>query len=157
MKIFELYTEQIVDTDLKNAWDFFSTPLNLSKITPVKMHFEVLSKDAAEKIYAGKLIEYNVRPILNIKMHWLTEITQVKENEYFIDEQRFGPYAFWHHKHFFKPIHNGVLLIDHLHYALPFGILGRIVNALFIQKKVKAIFEYRTQILNQIFNHGVVL
>jgi ligand-binding SRPBCC domain-containing protein len=37
----------------------------------------------------------------------MTVITAVKENSYFIDEQRFGPYALWHHKHF-EATENGV-------------------------------------------------
>jgi ligand-binding SRPBCC domain-containing protein len=36
------------------------------------------------------------------------------------DEQRFGPYALWHHKHFWRT-ENGTKMTDIVHYALPLG------------------------------------
>lgn len=147
MKIYTLKRQQHLDISLEKAWDFFSSPLNLAKLTPEYMNFEVLSNDANEAIYAGKIIEYKVHPVLNIPMQWVTEITHVEKNAFFVDEQRFGPYAFWHHKHIFDQQKNGVLMTDLVHYALPFGILGRIAHNLFVRKQLHSIFEFREHVL----------
>lgn len=145
-------TEQFIKSNLPAVWEFMSSPENLAKITPDYMRFQILSDLKNTKMYPGQIIEYYVRPLAGIKLHWVTEITHVKENEYFVDEQRFGPYAFWHHKHFLKKVDNGVEMIDILHYKIPFGFLGRMLNALFIQKKIKQIFSYRYNQLEILFN-----
>ena len=151
MKLYKIETVQVIDASLEECWDFFSSPSNLKKITPPYMGFEIIDA-IEEKMYAGQIIQYFVRPVLGIPMRWVTEITQVKEKEFFIDEQRFGPYKIWHHKHFFKQVKDGIEMRDVVHYGLPFGIFGRIANRLFIRKKLSTIFDYRFKIVNQLFN-----
>ena len=114
------------------------------------MGFEITDFDG-KKMYAGQIIQYKVSPLLGLKLSWTTEITVVKENSYFIDEQRFGPYALWHHKHFFKAIDGGVEMTDVVHYKVPMGFLGDIANVLFVKKKLNEIFDYRTQKLTELF------
>ena len=97
------------------------------------------------------IITYKISPLLGIKMNWMTEITHVKEGEYFVDEQRFGPYALWHHQHHFKAIEGGVLMTDILNYAMPYGIIGRMANAVFVSKKIEKIFEYRRKAVVELF------
>lgn len=115
------------------------------------MGFIVISKYHGEVMYAGQIIEYNVRPVLNIPLYWMTEITQVKDKAYFIDEQRFGPYSLWHHQHHFKAIPGGVEMTDIVHYKNPLGFLGRIANALFVKKKLEGIFDYRFKKVEELF------
>lgn len=150
MKMHRITTEQILPLSLEEAWDFFSKPDNLNEITPEDMSFKILS-GAGERMFAGQIITYKIKPLLNIPMNWVTEIVQVVEGKYFIDEQRFGPYAFWHHRHHFEEHEDGVMMRDTLHYALPMGFLGEIMGGLFIHKKVKGIFQYREEKLNRIF------
>jgi ligand-binding SRPBCC domain-containing protein len=148
-----LKTTQLLRSDLQTVWEFMSSPQNLSKITPSYMGFDILSdKEDIRKMYQGQVIEYYVTPLLGLKMHWVTEITHVKTNEYFVDEQRFGPYQFWHHSHFLKEVKDGVEMTDILRYKLPFGILGNVANALFVKKKINEIFNYRHAKLEGIFN-----
>jgi ligand-binding SRPBCC domain-containing protein len=104
-------------------------------------------------MYAGQIIEYTVKPVLGIPLYWMTEITQVKDKEYFIDEQRFGPYSLWHHQHHFKAIDGGVEMTDIIHYKNPLGIFGKITNALFVKNKLKGIFDYRFKKVEEMFGH----
>lgn len=136
---------------MEEAWSYFSTPKNLQEITPDDLKFKILSDLGSEKMYAGQIINYIVTPLLGIPMRWTTEISQVKEGEYFVDEQRFGPYAFWHHKHFFEPIEGGVLATDIVDYALPLGFLGRIAHALFVRRQLEHIFQFRTKRIEELF------
>ena len=137
---------------LEEAWDFFSSPLNLKKITPKEMNFIVTSDyNGDTKMYPGMIITYKVSPLLGIKMNWMTEITHVKEGEYFVDEQRFGPYALWHHQHHFKAIEGGVLMTDILNYAVPYGIIGRLTNKILVGKQIKKIFKYREKAVVELF------
>lgn len=152
MKVYNLTRTQILPISLAQAWDFFSTPQNLSKITPKHMGFEILYISGGDKAYAGQIIRYNVNVLPGIKMHWVTEITQVKESVHFIDEQRFGPYALWHHQHHFKKVPGGVEMTDEVNYALPLGILGRLAHALFVGGEVKRIFDHRYLVLEKYFN-----
>jgi len=137
---------------LDEAWDFFSSPLNLAKITPAEMRFIITSDYTGQtKMYEGMLITYKVSPMLGITLDWMTEITHVREKEYFIDEQRFGPYALWHHEHHFKEIKNGVLMNDRLTYALPFGAIGRLTEKILVGNQVKKIFDYREKAIVDLF------
>ena len=150
MKVHQLEVNQKLPISLEEAWEFFSTPKNLNLITPDDMSFKIIS-GADSKAYAGQIITYKIKPLMNISMNWVTEITQCVDGKYFIDEQRFGPYQFWHHQHHFKESNNGVLMTDILHYALPFGFLGEMMGNIFIHQKVLGIFSYREKKLQQIF------
>ena len=130
--MYQLKRQQLVKTDMATCWDFFSSPGNLQKITPKYMGFDVLT-EVPEKMYEGLMIEYRVRPLLGIPMNWITEITHVKEHQFFVDEQRKGPYRIWHHEHHFETVDNGVLMSDIVSYELPFGILGKIAHPILVQ------------------------
>jgi ligand-binding SRPBCC domain-containing protein len=152
MKVYKKETVQYVNATLDECWTFFSSPGNLEKITPKNMGFQITDFDN-QAMYAGQIIQYTVSPLLGLKLRWVTEITQVKDKTYFIDEQRFGPYSLWHHKHFFEATSNGgVKMTDVVHYALPFGLLGRVMNRLVVKNKLKEIFSYRCVKVDQIFN-----
>lgn len=142
-------TESIINTDINTAWDFFSNPANLQLLTPDDMNFKILS-ELPEKMYAGMIIAYKVKPIPLLNFNWVTEITQVKEKEFFIDEQRFGPYKFWHHQHFFEEIENGVLVKDEVNYLLPYGIIGKLALP-FVKSRLNKIFDFREKKMKEIF------
>ena len=142
MKIFKLKYSQKLPINLNEAWDFLSSPNNLELITPKSMDFNIIDWDK-KKAYPGQIIQYTVKPILGIKINWVTEITQVRDKEFFVDEQRFGPYTFWHHKHFIKEIEGGVIMEDVIHYKPPFGLLGVLLNFLVINSKLNSIFKHR--------------
>lgn len=155
MKIYQLKSSQILPVSLSEAWKFFSDPKNLSKITPNWLNFEITSS-LPNRMYAGMIVSYKVRPILNIPQTWITEITHVDEPFYFVDEQRFGPYKMWHHEHIFTEIPDvGVEMQDIVTYMIPFGLLGRIANSLFVRKRVLEIFQYRKEVLNKMFGLSV--
>lgn len=151
MGFFQLRTIQKIPSNISKVWDFISSPANLKKITPDHMGFDIISPELPEKMYPGMIVAYKVSPVLGIKMTWVTEITHVREKEYFVDEQRVGPYSIWHHEHQIKSIDGGVLMTDIVSYKPPFGILGSIANGLFIQKQLKTIFDYREKAIIDIF------
>lgn len=146
-----IHKTQFLNSDLPTVWEFISSPANLSAITPEYMGFEILN-NPGDKMYPGQIIEYYVRPVLGLKLHWVTEITHVKENAFFVDEQRFGPYSFWHHQHIIKPKGNGTEMTDLVHYKAPFGFAGNMANALFIKRQLRDVFDYRYKKLEAIFN-----
>lgn len=150
-KVYSLHRTQIIPTTLETAWDFFSNPANLQAITPADMGFKVISKYHGDKMYSGQLIEYTIKPLLGIPVYWMTEITHVEDNKYFVDEQRFGPYSLWHHQHHFKETKDGVEMTDIVHYKIPFWFIGDIANAMFLRKKLAGIFEYRFEKVKTFF------
>jgi len=151
--IYELKREQVLKSDLDTIWDFVSSPKNLPRITPTYMNFNITSKELPKKMYPGMLISYTVTPVLGIRMSWLTEITQVTDKRYFVDEQRYGPYAMWHHQHFIEPHKDGVLMKDIVTYKLPLGILGRLAHWLFVKRQLSSIFNYRFLKMEEVFNN----
>lgn len=151
MAAYSLKRVQNIPISPDKAWSFFSSPDNLRIITPPDLHFTILSLHHGDRIYAGQLIEYRIRPIAGIPLYWMTEITQVQENRYFIDEQRFGPYRLWHHQHHFKEIEGGVEMTDIVHYRLPLGVIGRLGHVLFLRRQLDQIFRYRFQQVESIF------
>jgi ligand-binding SRPBCC domain-containing protein len=150
MKIYTLKKSQTIPTTLEKAWAYFSTPKNLKTITPDYMGFEITSDLGEGIMYPGQIITYKVTPLLGIPMRWVTEITHVDEGKYFVDEQRFGPYALWHHQHWFKKVEDKVEMIDIVNYALPFDPLGRI-GAPYVKSKLEEIFDYRFNKVEEIF------
>ena len=152
MSSHSLKYKQFLPVTIQQAWDYFSSPHNLKEITPPDMDFKVLNDSGAEKMYAGQIITYTVKPIAGIPMFWMTEIKQVSHQQYFIDEQRIGPYSLWHHSHFFTEVEGGVEMTDLIHYKLPLGFIGRIFNTLFVKKKLESIFAYRKKVLAEKFS-----
>lgn len=147
-----LETVQHLPVDLETAWDFFSSPANLKTITPDYMGFEITSGfHPGQKMYAGMMISYIVKPVLGIPMKWVTEITHVNDRSFFVDEQRVGPYSIWHHQHHFKEIEGGVEMRDIVNYKIPLGPAGLVANALFVERQVRSIFDYRHKKLEQLF------
>jgi ligand-binding SRPBCC domain-containing protein len=142
--------KQFVPRDLDTVWDFFSSPANLNAITPDDMNFEILG-NVPDKMYPGLFISYKVRPLLNIPLDWTTEITQVEDKKYFVDEQRIGPYNIWHHEHHFEKVEGGVMMTDILHYDIGKSFLGSIAGALFVHKRVEQIFSFREEKLKELF------
>jgi ligand-binding SRPBCC domain-containing protein len=150
MSLYNLHATQKLPISLEEAWEFLSNPANLKVITPEYMTFKIIS-GADRPMYAGQIIEYIVTPLLGIKTTWVTEITHVEPLKYFVDEQRFGPYALWHHKHFIKEIEGGVEMEDLVHYKVPFGFLGKLVHPFLVKPKLQEIFNYRTKALEDKF------
>lgn len=143
-KVYTLRTVQKIPASIEEVWLFFSDPHNLKDITPPSLGFTVISENQ-DRMYPGQIIEYKVSPVLGIPMYWMTEITHVKHQVYFVDEQRFGPYTLWHHQHHFKQINGGVEMQDIVHYKIPFWVLGDFANALFVRKQLNHIFNFRYQ------------
>ena len=148
----ELYREQQLNCDLQTAWEFFSSPMNLPKITPKDMAFTVLSEQKTNTIFEGMIIDYTVSPLFGIPLKWKTRITEVIPNKSFTDFQEKGPYKLWNHHHEFIPNEKGVFMIDKVDYELPFGVLGNMAHALFVKKKLEKIFRYRFHVLENLFN-----
>lgn len=151
MGFYQFRKDQLLHSGIDEVWDFISSPANLKEITPGYMGFEITTCDLPEKMYQGMIISYIVKPLLGIPVKWVTEITHIREKEFFIDQQQIGPYAFWHHQHFLEPRGDCVLMIDIVSYKPPLGFLGSIANTLFIGKKIKAIFDYREIALKRRF------
>lgn len=149
-KVYRLSSKQQLPISIDEAWDFLSSPNNLKTITPKYMSFDIIS-GADKPMFAGQIIQYIVTPILGIKTTWVTEITHVVDKHYFVDEQRFGPYALWHHKHFIKEVEGGVEMEDIIDYKVPFGFLGRLVHPILVKPKLTEIFNYRTKKLISLF------
>ena len=147
-KVYSLKTVQIIPAGLEEAWNFFSNPENLAAITPKQLGFNMVSHHH-NTMYAGQLIEYTIKPLFGISLYWMTEITHVQNKEYFTDEQRFGPYTFWHHQHHFKQINNAIEMTDIVHYKIPFWFIGDLANALIVRKKLRQIFEYRYKVIEE--------
>lgn len=151
MKSHELRYVQKIPCSLEEAWDFFSDPANLARITPPDMGFIITSQPRVNQIYPGQIISYQVRPLWGIPMTWMTEITHVNPGSYFVDEQRIGPYRLWHHQHHFLKAEMGIEMLDIVHYAVPLGVLGKILNALVIRRKLAGIFAYRRKRVEALF------
>ncbi|CAI8160268.1 MAG: Uncharacterised protein [Polaribacter sp. SA4-10] len=150
MKIYSLHKTQKLPISLDEAWEFLSNPKNLKIITPDYMSFNIISK-IDRPLYIGQIIQYIVTPLLGIKTKWVSEITHIQEKKYFVDEQMYGPYSLWHHKHFIKEINGGVELEDIIDYKVPLGIIGQLIHPILVKPKLEEIFSYRQKKLIELF------
>lgn len=142
-QIHRLKNIQKIPASVEAAWAFFSDPAQLALITPPALQFRITEEIFGKEVYPGQVMSYTVRPLFGIPLSWMTEITHVEPFRMFVDEQRKGPYRLWHHQHHFKAIEGGVEMTDLVHYGLPFGLLGHVVHALVVRKKLQEIFHYR--------------
>ncbi len=147
--IYTLTSEQILPISLEKAWDFFTLPTNLDKITPKEMEFRI-TNNPPNKTYKGQIITYKIGILPGLSSNWITEITHLEDQKFFVDEQRFGPYAMWHHEHHFEKIsEDQVLMRDIVNFKLPLGILGDLFAGKLVTDKVKFIFQSRYTILEK--------
>jgi ligand-binding SRPBCC domain-containing protein len=150
MKLYSLVRTQHLSIPLEQAWQFFTDPYNLLKITPAWLDFRIVSGSGA-RLYPGMIISFHVTPLFNLKYLWVTEITQVNAPHYFVDEMRFGPYRFWHHQHRFSENQGGVNVEDIIHYAIRGGPFGHLFNRLLVRPKLNEIFAFRSRTLDTLF------
>ncbi|MEP7169606.1 MAG: SRPBCC family protein [Bacteroidota bacterium] len=153
MKVFTFKRQILLPVTIAEAWNFFSDPHNLKIITPPEMKFEILTKDLPGRIFSGMIIRYSVSPLFGLKLNWTTKINDVNEPHFFIDEQHKGPYALWQHKHSFSKTGDKTLMYDEVRYSLPLSVFGILANALIVKNKLKKIFDYRSEIILQLFQH----
>ena len=144
-------TEQFLHTDIRSAWNFFSSAKNLARITPPEMDFKILTDLGDTEIYVGMIINYTVKPLFGIPVHWRTEIQQIDKPKQFTDKQVKGPYKLWEHTHLFFEREGGILMQDEVKYQLPFGFIGAFAHWLIVRKKLEHIFNYRRKVLHEIF------
>jgi ligand-binding SRPBCC domain-containing protein len=149
MAVYQLIKTQKLPVTTEELWDFISSPKNLSEITPGHFGFVVTRNSGEGKMYPGMIITYKVRPVLGIQLNWMTEITHVKELEYFVDEQRIGPFSMWHHQHKLEPIEGGVLMTDIVSYRPPLGFIGALANSILIKRQLEQVFAYRSSALEK--------
>ncbi len=151
MPVHTLERTQIIPAPLAVAWEFFSSPRNLERITPRELDFRILSELPAQ-MYAGMMIRYRVRPLLGLPLTWVTEITHVEPQRMFVDEQRVGPYRMWHHEHHFRELDGGrVEMLDRITYQLPLGWLSEPVHAWIVRRQLAAIFDHRHVAVERLF------
>ena len=149
--MFTLRREITIPTSINEAWKFISRPENLNLITPDDLKFRILT-EIPDLMYNGLLIRYRVGiPFLG-SQNWLTEIRHIRDHHSFIDEQRIGPYRFWHHRHVIEETEDGVRFTDEVTYALPFSIFGKLAHALFVRRMLARIFDFREQALQKYFS-----
>ena len=145
MKCYELESEQFINSNINKVFDFFSRPENLEDITPSRLKFTILTPSPIP-MEKGTLIDYTIR-ILWFPVHWRTLITAYNPPHGFVDQQIKGPYILWHHWHSFENKNGGTMVRDKIRYAVPLGIVGRILNFFWIQKDLEDIFSYRRKII----------
>ena len=151
MAVHSLKSIQLVPVPVSKAWSYFSDPANLAGITPSYLDFTVVSHHQGSAMYPGQIIEYTIKPLLGIPLYWMTEITHVQQEKFFVDEQRFGPYSFWHHQHQFRAVEGGVEMTDIVHYKLPMWFAGDIANRLFVRRQLEQIFRFRFEKVESVF------
>jgi ligand-binding SRPBCC domain-containing protein len=156
MKLYTLERSQVICASLTDVWQFFSDPHNLARLTPPELNL-VVPADTPHEVRPGMIITYRIRALAGIPATWVTEITQVIDNQLFIDEQRFGPYRFWHHQHHFIETNEGIEVRDIVHYSVPFGPLGKLVHAMVVKARLKKIFEYRVDAIRSEFGQNLNL
>lgn len=149
-RTYRIHAKQFLPVSVEQAWDYFSRSENLQYITPASLGLRVTSAPQEGPVYAGQIIEYTLRPVLGIPLYWMTEITHVEHRRFFADEQRFGPYSFWHHQHHFREVSGGVEMTDMVHYRVPLGWLGDLANSLFVARQLNTLFAYRSEVIPSI-------
>ena len=151
MRLYCLKRFQRLPVSIDKAWQFFSNPMNLPEITPSWLRFE-LTQTVPKSVYSGMIISYRLTPLPYIPVNWISEITHVKAPDFFVDEQRFGPYRFWHHQHKFNACGSETEMTDIVHYAMGYGMLGELAHRFIVSPRLENIFDYRYEKISRLFS-----
>ena len=154
MKIHTLYKMQIVNRPLAEVFSFFQNPENLALITPPWLGFSILTP-LPVVMKEGAVFEYSVR-VMGLRTRWASLICDYQPPGTFVDEQLKGPYRYWRHTHTFAEVEGGTRITDEIRYAMPFGILGEIVQRLMVKRQLETIFAYRAQVIAEMFEEQEV-
>jgi ligand-binding SRPBCC domain-containing protein len=147
--VHQLGREQTIPADVSAVWAFFATPRNLNALTPPSLHFQLLGEPLP--MHAGQMLSYRIRVAPLVRLRWLTEIVHVEPGRYFVDEQRIGPYRLWHHEHHFAETSGGTRMVDRVTYALPLGVVGDLIHAVWVRRQLRYIFDYRAARVRDLF------
>ena len=149
MKIYIIERCATAPVPIEAAFAFFENPRNLERLTPPWLNFKILSTEPLE-MRKGAEIVYRIK-WCGVPLAWRTVISEYEPGHRFVDEQAAGPYRLWRHVHTFEPSAEGTVVRDRVEYALPFGILGRMVHRLLIRRHLDRIFDYRREALREVF------
>ena len=138
-----LFREQLIDRSGEDVFGFFAQAANLELITPPWLGFSLVTPEPVA-MGVGALIEYRLH-LHRFPLRWISRIEQWEPGHAFVDVQVKGPYRLWHHRHEFQPAGAGTLVRDHVTYALPFGALGEVAHAAFVERDLARIFAFRHQ------------
>jgi ligand-binding SRPBCC domain-containing protein len=151
MKIRRFFTDQWLPADPLRIWNFFADTANLAALTPPDKGFRPGAADGP--IYPGQIIVHHLCPIPwlpFLRSSWVTEITHVNPPHDFIDAAPHSPFAFWRHRHSFRPENNGVRISDEVHWALPLDPFSRIA-APYAESQLRSLFSWRQEKLASLF------
>lgn len=149
-KLSLLTRQQHLEYPLEKVFAFFQSPENLALITPPWLNFNVLTPSPVV-MKQGAVIDYSIRWV-GIPLRWTTGITAYRPPYHFVDEQTRGPYTLWHHTHIFQERDGGTDMLDEVRYALPFGMVGRIVERYVVRRQLDEIFDFRFHAIQKIFS-----
>ena len=131
-------------------FQFFAEAANLERLTPPFLRFRILTP-APIIMAAGTSIDYQLR-LYGIPIRWRTRIETFERGASFTDVQLHGPYRQWIHRHEFLDMDGaGTQMRDTVDYQLPFGPLGVLVRRMFVRASLDRIFDYRRQVVSQLF------
>ena len=151
MKIHTLKRKQLIPYDRETVFNFFKSPENLEKITPPKVKFNIITPSPII-MRSGTILDYTIK-LLGIPVRWTTMITEFNEPIGFSDVSLKGPYSFWYHQHTFEKTTGGTVMHDTVTYALPFGVIGSAVHALWVKNQLKHIFDFRAEVISALFEN----
>lgn len=153
MRYGALEREQLLGTNLEQAWNHFSDPRNLASIAPVQPGLRIHDPERVHRMHEGRIFHYTVSPFGGVPLRWTTRIGRVHPPILFEGIQLKGPYAHWCHTHTFEAVPGGVLMKDRVEYALPLGGIGRSLMGRRVARELDAIFEHRCRVLQERFPH----
>lgn len=150
VKIYTLRQEQLVNRSRDEVFAFFARPENLTMITPPWLGFVLLTPRPV-RMREGAFIDYSIR-LMNLSIRWTSVVTEYEPPECFVDQQLRGPYSYWRHTHTFTETPQGTLIVDEVRYILRFGVLGRLAHALYVERALDRVFDYRKAIIEKAFS-----
>ncbi|MDI3322517.1 SRPBCC family protein [Pinibacter soli] len=78
-----------------------------------------------------------------------SKITALQKPEMFTDEMQKGDFKKMKHDHHFKPVANGTIMVDVVHFEAPYGVIGKLVSKLFLTKYLNKLIEQRNAVIKE--------
>lgn len=125
-----------------------SRSIDLHMISTAATGERAIAGTTSGLINEGETVTWEARHLFK-RRRLKVRITAMEPPNHFEDEMVEGDFRMMRHRHHFKAMDNGTIMIDLLEFESPYGIIGRWVDRLFMKRYLTRFLLQRNRVIKQ--------
>jgi ligand-binding SRPBCC domain-containing protein len=152
MSLFSVYEHSVLlAATPREVYAFHEDPRNITRISPPSLKVERV--ECSVPAWAGE--EFRLRvSLFGLPLEWVGFWEEAVPDARLVDGARKSPFRHWRHNHLFRAEGEGTLMTDRVEYALPFGVLGRLIDVTVMRVVFAVMFRARHKATKKFFEKG---